>query len=233
MDKRSIDFRLYLITDRKLFPDKDSFFAAMEGALKAGVKAVQLREKDLPTRKLLTMAYGMRELTSEYRAKLFINDRTDIALCVGADGVHLGQESMPIYAVRKIAGDGFIIGVSTHSLKEAHLAEKEGADFIIFGPLYQTRSKLKYGSPVGLEALNKVTGDIGIPVFGIGGIRLDTINAVMKSGTYGIAVISGILGEDDVKTAAEHYLKKIKKTGKGIGKGIDERDEVEVKERIQ
>src|SRR5208283_3455732 len=156
MGVSKLDFKLYLITDRKLFSDKGAFFVAIEGALKAGVRAVQLREKDLPTRELLTMAYGMKELASEYYAKLFINDRTDIALCVGADGVHLGQESMPVYAVRTIAGDGFIIGVSTHSLKEAILAEKEGADFIMFGPLYQTPSKLKYGAPVGLEALNKV-----------------------------------------------------------------------------
>jgi thiamine-phosphate pyrophosphorylase len=209
MGESGIDFKLYLITDRKLFPDNDAFFAAIEGALKGGVKAVQLREKDLPTRELLAMAYGMRELTSEYRAKLFINDRTDIALCAGADGVHLGQESMPVYAVRKIAGDGFLLGVSTHNLKEARLAEKEGADFITFGPLYQTPSKLKYGAPVGVETLNKVAVEIGIPVFGIGGIKLETIDAVMKSAPHGIAVISGILGEDDVKAAAEHYMKKI------------------------
>ena len=209
MSERPVDFKLYLITDRKLFCDKDAFWGAIEGALKAGVKAVQLREKDLPTRELLAMAYGMRALTSEYGAKLFINDRTDIALCAGADGVHLGQESMPVYAVRTIAGDGFIIGVSTHSLKEAILAEKEGADFITFGPVYQTPSKLKYGAPVGLEALNKVAAETGIPVFGIGGIRPDTINAVMKSGAHGIAAISGILGEDDTKTAAERYMEKI------------------------
>lgn len=212
MGKGKIDFELYLITDRTLFPDEDAFFSSVEGALKAGVKAVQLREKDLPTRELLSMAYRMRRLTSEHRAKLFINDRADMALCAGADGVHLGQESMPVYAVRKIAGDDFAIGVSTHSLNEASLAEKEGADFITFGPVYQTPSKLKYGAPVGLEALNKVAREIGIPVFGIGGIKLDTINAVMKSGPHGIAVISGILGEDDAKTAAEHYMEKIRET---------------------
>ncbi len=210
MGAQKIDFNVYLITDRKLFPDRDAFFAALEGALKAGVKAVQLREKDLPTRELLTMAYGMRELTSGYGAKLFINDRTDIALCAGADGVQLGHESMPVCAVRKIAGGGFLIGVSTHSLKEAHLAEKEGADFITFGPLYQTPSKIKYGAPVGLEALHKVTGEIGIPVFGIGGIKPDTINAVMNSGAHGIAVISGILGGDDTRRAAQNYLEAVR-----------------------
>src|SRR5208283_848805 len=213
MGVSKLDFKLYLINDRKLFSDKGAFFVAIEGALKAGVKAVQLREKDLPTRELLTMAYGMRELTSEYCAKLFINDSTDVALCAGADGVHLGQESMPVYAARKIAGAGFIIGVSTHSLKEAHLAEKEGADFITFGPIYQTPSKLKYGAPVGLEAVNKVAGEIGIPVFGIGGIKRDTINTVMKSGTFGIAVISGILGENDTQKAAGLFIEEIGSSG--------------------
>ncbi len=200
------DFKLYLITDRKLFSDSDSFFESVKGALKAGVKAIQLREKDLSTRELLGMAYRMRVLTSEYRARLFINDRTDIALCAEADGVHLGQESLPAYAVRKAAGGRLLIGVSAHSLQEAHIAEKEGADFITFGPLYQTPSKLKYGRPVGLEALNKVAGEIGLPVFGIGGIKRDTIKAVMHSGAGGIALISGILGEADTKTAAENYL---------------------------
>ena len=209
MSERAVDFKLYLITDRTLFPDEDAFFAAIDSALKAGVKAVQLREKDLSTRELLTMVYGMRELTSEYCAKLFINDRADIALCAGADGVHLGQESMPVYAVRKIAGDGFIIGVSTHSLKEAYLAEKEGADFITFGPLYQTPSKLKYGAPVGLEALNKVAGEIGIPVFGIGGIKLEAVETVIRAGAYGIAVISGILDAADKQKATQDYLQMI------------------------
>ncbi|MDA8214910.1 MAG: thiamine phosphate synthase, partial [Nitrospiraceae bacterium] len=90
-----IGFKLYLITDRKLFADSGEMFAAVEEALKAGVKAVQLREKDLATRELLDMAYRMRELTARYNARLFINDRADIAMCVNADGVHLGQSSMP------------------------------------------------------------------------------------------------------------------------------------------
>src|SRR5271157_4017295 len=198
-----MDFKLYLITDRKLFQSEDAFLGALEDALKAGVTAVQLREKDLPTRELLAIAYRMRALTMHYHAKFFINDRADIALCAGADGVHLGQASMPVFAVRKIAGDRLLIGVSTHSLEEARLAEKEGADFITFGPLYQTSSKLKYGAPVGLEAMKKVTEEIAIPVFGIGGIKRDTIKAVMHSGARGIAVISGILGEGDTKAAAK------------------------------
>ena len=102
------------------------------------------------------MAYWMRELTNEYGAHLFINDRVDVALSVEADGVHLGRQSIPVQAVRKIAGKTLMIGVSTHSIGEAIEAEKDGADFITLGPVYETPSKAKYGKPVGLETLKKV-----------------------------------------------------------------------------
>ncbi|MEW6740709.1 MAG: thiamine phosphate synthase [Nitrospirota bacterium] len=195
----SVDFKIYLITDRKLI--------AVEEALKAGVKAVQLREKDLPTRELLDMAYKMRELTARHDAKLFINDRADIAMCVNADGVHLGQSSMPAYAVRKVVGDRMMIGVSTHNLDEALTAEREGADFITFGPIYPTPSKLKYGKPVGVESLKKIAERVVIPIFGIGGIKPDNAKEVVNAGAYGVALISGILGEADVSSATEKYLK--------------------------
>jgi thiamine-phosphate pyrophosphorylase len=215
----SVDFKLYLITDRKLFTNDYSLFTAVEDALKAGVKAIQLREKNLQTRELLAMAYKMRELTAKYNARLFINDSVDIALCVNADGVHLGQTSMPAYAVRKVVdasrithnASRFVIGVSTHNLDEALTAEKDGADFITFGPIYQTPSKLKYGKPVGIESLKIVAEKVSIPVFGIGGIKPDNAKEVVNAGAYGVALISGILGESDVKRAAESYLGMISK----------------------
>jgi len=206
MGERRIDFKLYLITDRKLFPDNDSFLSALEAALKGGVSALQLREKDLPAGELLAMAYRIRRLASKYSAKFFVNDRIDVALCSGADGVHLGQAGIPVCAARKTAGDLLLVGVSTHSLREARLAEEERADFITFGPLYRTPSKLKFGSPVGLAGLKKVTEQISIPVFGIGGIGHDAVNAVMKCGADGVAVIRGILGGADARTAAEQYI---------------------------
>jgi thiamine-phosphate pyrophosphorylase len=206
---REIDFNLYLITDRKLFTNHYSLFTSVEGALKAGIKAVQLREKDLPTRELLHMAYGMRDLTTRYGAKLFINDRLDIAMCVNADGIHLGQSSIPAYAVRKVVGDKMMLGVSTHNLQEALEAEKEGADFITFGPIYHTLSKVKYGDPLGLEPLIEVKEKISIPILGIGGIKIDNAKDVIDAGAHGIAVISGILGASDIKNITEIYLKTI------------------------
>ena len=207
-----MDFGLYLITDRKLFADEDLFLTAVEEALKAGVRAVQLREKELETRELLNLSYKMRDLTAGYGAGLFINARADIALCVKADGVHLGQTSMPVFAVRKVVGEGMMIGASTHSLDEAETAEREGADFITFGPLYPTPSKLKYGDPVGLEALKQVSGKVSIPVLGIGGIKPYNIKDVIGAGATGVAVISGVLGEADIKAATGMYMKEIERT---------------------
>ena len=99
------------------------------------------------------MAYELREITTAYDARLFINDRVDIALAVRADGVHLGRSSIPVRAARKAAGDNILIGVSTHSVEEAEEAEKEGADFVTLGPVYETPSKIQYGRPLGPEAL--------------------------------------------------------------------------------
>jgi len=209
-----VDFKLYLITDRKLFADSGEMFTAVEEALQAGVKAVQLREKDLTTRELLDMSYKMREITARYNVKLFINDRADIAMCVNADGVHLGQNSIPVGAVRKVINASrithhasrFLIGVSTHNLDEALTAEREGADFITFGPIYSTSSKLKYGKPVGIESLKKIAERVIIPIFGIGGIKPDNAKEIINAGAYGAALISGILGKEDVKNATEEYL---------------------------
>ncbi|MCG2813194.1 MAG: thiamine phosphate synthase [Thermodesulfovibrionales bacterium] len=209
-----IDFKLYLITDRKLVTRHLSLVTAVEEALKGGVKALQLREKDLGTRELLDMAYKMRELTDKYGAKLFINDRVDIALSVEADGVHLGQKSIPPHAVRKAVNASrithhasrFLIGVSAHSIEEAKQAEKEGADFITLGPVYKTPSKLRYGQPLGVDIIRKAKDEISIPVFAIGGIKKDRIKEVIGAGADGIALISGIFGARNVRDKTEEFL---------------------------
>jgi thiamine-phosphate pyrophosphorylase len=209
--KSKIDFKLYLITNRKLVTCHLSLVTAVREALKGGVKAIQLREKDLNTRELLKLAYKMRALTEKYNAKLFINDRLDIALAVEADGVHLTQNSIPADAVRKAVRAScithhalrFLIGVSTHSLKQAKEAEKAGADFITLGPIYRTPSKLKYGKPLGIDTLKAVSKKVKIPVFAIGGIKGDKINNVMETGAYGFAMISEIFGAEDVQKKAK------------------------------
>jgi thiamine-phosphate pyrophosphorylase len=206
MDERLHDLNLYLITDRKLFHAQCSLYLALETALQAGVKYIQLREKRLPTRMILDMAYWVIELAREYGARLLINDRVDIALAAGADGVHLGQKSLPAHAVRKIAGDNFLIGVSTHSLHEALVAEKDGADFITLGPIYSTPSKLRYGDPIGVDAIRQVKSQVSLPVLAIGGIKTDTVHDVVSAGADGVAVISGILAAEDIRGTTEKFL---------------------------
>lgn len=202
----NVDFDLYLITDRKLIADRCTLTAAVKEALKGGVKAVQLREKDMETRDLLKLAYKMRKLTSEHTAQLFINDRLDIALAVNADGVHLTQNSMPVDAVRKAVKKKFLIGVSTHSLKEAVEAENGGADFITMGPVFSTPSKVKYGAPVGLDALKKVSGKVNIPVFALGGIKSKRIEKVRATGVHGVAMISEIMRAGNIRKKTEELI---------------------------
>ena len=204
------DFKLYLITDRKLFAARCSMYLEIETVIEAGVKAIQLREKDLSTRELLDMAHWIRDLTNEYGAKFLINDRVDIALAVKADGVHLGQNSMPAGAARKISGGRLLIGVSTHSIKEAVQAEKEGADFITLGPIYETPSKLKYGQPIGIDTFKEAKSRVSLPVFAIGGINTDRVTEVMKAGADGIALISAILSAEDKKKTTEEFLRLLK-----------------------
>ena len=204
-----IDFKLYLITDRKLVTrhaSRVTGFTAVQQALKGGVRAVQLREKDLETREMLKLAYKMRELTARYNARLFINDRFDIAFAVGADGVHLTQSSLPVDAVRNTVGKKLLIGASTHSLKEAKEAERGGADFVTFGPVYRTPSKVKYGAPKGLDALKSVSGKLRIPVFALGGVKAGRIKKVKDAGAYGVSMISEILQADNIRQRSKELL---------------------------
>jgi thiamine-phosphate pyrophosphorylase len=186
-----------------------NLLSAVKKALAGGVRAVQLREKDLDTRDLLKLAYKMKELTHYYEAKLFINDRFDIALAVSADGVHLTRNSIPVEAVRKTVGIKLLIGVSTHSLKEAGEAERGGADFVTFGPVYRTPSKVKYGAPVGLDELSRVCSKIKVPVFALGRVKMNRVNKVRESGAYGVSMISEILKAENIKKRTQEVLSEM------------------------
>ena len=200
-------FRLYLITDRKLVPD---IIGACGMALDGGVRAIQLREKDLPVRELLELAGKLRLLTEKYGAMLFINDRVDAALASGADGVHLGVDGIPPGAVRKIAGEKLMIGASTHSMEEARRAERSGADFITMGPIYETPSKIKYGPPLGLRIIAEAARELSIPVFALGGIKKENMAEALGAGAYGIALISAILGAGDIKKDTQKFMRMLK-----------------------
>jgi thiamine-phosphate pyrophosphorylase len=200
-----IDLSLYLVTDRKATSGRP-LLEVLEECLNAGVRTVQLREKDLSGRELCALASELRTLTRRYRARLLINDRIDIALAVDADGVHLPSDSFPPMEARRLLGAGRLIGVSTHSLDQAKSAEKEGADFIVFGPVFDTPSKRDYGLPLGIDALAKAVDSVGIPVFAIGGIGADAVPKLREAGARGVAVISAILSSPNPGKAVSRFI---------------------------
>jgi thiamine-phosphate pyrophosphorylase len=210
----AVDFKLYLITDRHA--TKIPLPQAIRLALEGGVRAVQLREKDLPVRELLALAKELRSLTKEFGAKLFINDRVDVAVAIEADGVHLGHQSMPVEAVRKVVGKDLLIGVSAHNLEEARSAERGGANFITFGPVFETPSKSKYGSPVGIELLKNLKNELSIPIFALGGIKSGNISRAMGAGATGVAMISAIMAAEDITKASSRIIETIRITEKII-----------------
>jgi len=200
-----VPFDLYLVTDRHATEGRP-LLEVIQKALDAGVKAIQLRERDLPARELLSLAEQVRALTDRAGATLLINDRVDVCLMIGAEGVHLRADHLPIPVVRRLLGPERLIGVSCHSVEEVREAEKGGADFVVLGPLYKTPSKRSYGPPIGVETLRAAKAGCPIPIFAIGGIQSDRIPEVLKAGAIGVAVISGILTAADVGRAAEHML---------------------------
>lgn len=209
-----IDFKLYLITDRKqtAMPLVDAVRLALQG----GVRAIQVREKDLPVRELLALCRELRGLTREFGAGLFVNDRVDVAVDVEADGVHLGHQSMPAAAVRNIVGRNMMIGASTHTVDEARKAEAEGADFVTFGPIYETPSKARYGAPIGLDALRDARRAVDIPIFALGGIKGNNIGHVLWAGAFGVAMISAIFTAENIEKRARNITEMIKIVDRSI-----------------
>jgi thiamine-phosphate pyrophosphorylase len=206
---QSVDFSLYLITDRGILPPGRSLPEAVREALIGGVKSIQLREKDLSPKALFPLARELRSLTREFGARLFINDRTDLALACEADGVHLTSNSLPTNIVRTILGPDKLIGVSTHCLDETLQAQEEGADFVTFGPVYFTQSKAAYGPPVGVQKLAEICSKVRIPVFALGGINLNLVEEVMASGASGVALISAILGFVDAREKSRQFIEHL------------------------
>ena len=201
-----IDFRLYFVTDRRQTAGRP-LYDVVQAALDGGVRAVQLREKDLEGGELYRLAARLRDLTARYTARLLINDRLAVALAAGADGVHLGQTSLPVSTARQLLGPDKLIGVSTHSPDEITAAQ--GADFVVFGPVYFTPSKADYGQPQGVARLRQAARHSPVPVFAIGGIQADRIAAVRRAGAHGIALISALSAAAEPSRAAHELLTRL------------------------
>ncbi|MDD3223734.1 MAG: thiamine phosphate synthase [Clostridium sp.] len=196
-----MDYSLYLITDRRFLKDK-TISDAVEEAIKGGVTLVQVREKEASTREFYNVAVNVKKVTDKYNIPLLIDDRIDIALASECAGVHLGQSDMPICEARKILGNEKIIGISAGNLDEAIHAQSEGADYIGIGTIFYTGTKKDIKKPIGISGLKNIVQSINIPSVAIGGINLENSEEVMKTGTNGLAVISAIMAENNIKSAA-------------------------------
>lgn len=197
---RKIPFDLYLVTDRHQTNGRP-LLRLIEEALDAGVRAVQLRERELAVRDLFFLAEKVRILTEKAGALLIINNRMDVCLAVGADGVHLRSDHFPMSIVRAKLGPDRLIGTSCHSVADVMASELGGADFVVLGPIYDTFSKRPYGAPFGKEIIQDSRSCTSVPILGIGGVQLERVSEVIQAGASGVAMISAILKAEDVRQA--------------------------------
>ncbi len=174
--------------------------------LESGIKVIQYREKEKNYRYMYEQCLKIREMTRKAGAFLIIDDHVDLALAVGADGVHIGQEDLPLEAVRRIAGDRLFIGLSTHSPEQALDAKKRGADYIGVGPIYETHTKKNVCAPVGLSYLDYVAQNIDLPFVAIGGIKKHNLKEVYDHGAKCACLVTGIVGNKDIKQTVSELM---------------------------
>ena len=205
---RAVDYSVYVVTDRSLSRGRTTFDVVRE-AVDGGATCVQLREKQAGTREFLAEARALRPWLRNRNVPLFINDRVDIALAVEADGVHLGQQDMPIADARRLGPPSWIIGVSAESVEDAVRAEKEGADYIGVSPVFATPTKTDTALPLGLGGLHAMRAAVRIPLVAIGGIQLHNAREVIRAGADGLAVVSAIVSADSPREAAAALRREI------------------------
>lgn len=208
-----IDYTLYLVTDRSLMSAK-TLQKAVEQAIFGGCTMVQLREKNIEALDFFTLAKDIKLITDSYHIPLIINDRIDIALSVNAAGVHIGQNDIPASVARKIIGKNMLLGVSASSAKEAPQAQNDGADYLGIGAMFPTGTKTD-AKAVSMEELQRIRKAVSIPIVAIGGINKENAALFREMGIDGLAVVSAILAQPDIKAAAEE-LKFLFRKGESI-----------------
>lgn len=201
------DFRLYVIIDSKATKGRDLVYVAKE-AVAGGADIIQLHEKETSAREIVEVGRAIRKAIGTESAVFMMNDRPDIALAVEADGVHLGQDDIPVDAARAILGKGKIIGLSTHSLVQAEVAQKSGADYIGVGPVFSTPTKPDYKA-VGIGLISEVKKISKIPFLAIGGIDETNLDDVITAGAQRIAVVRAVCGSEDIGQAARRLKERL------------------------
>lgn len=203
--------RLYVVTDRQQTAGRP-LEAVVAAAARGGAGMIQLREKDLTARELYDLGARLQSLLMPHGIPLLINDRLDVAQALDAAGVHLAGHSLSPAQARRQLGPDKLLGVSTHSLEEARQAMREGVDFIVFGPVYDTPSKRQYGSPQGLQRLAEVVAHVTCPVIAIGGIDTDNLPQVLQTGAHGVAMIRAVLAAPDPCLATRQLRQQLPST---------------------
>lgn len=207
--KKIFDNMIYALTGSEFSLGRDNI-TVVSSMLEAGIKIVQYREKDKYKKEKYEECLKIRELTRKYNALFIVNDDLDIAISTEADGLHIGQDDLPIEAVRNIVGDSLIVGLSTHSIEQANSAYKKDVDYIGVGPIFTTKTKKDVCSAVGLEYLDYVVKNIDMPFVAIGGIKMQNIEEVIEHKAKTIAMITEIVGASDIKKICIELLEKIK-----------------------
>jgi thiamine-phosphate pyrophosphorylase len=204
--------RLCVITDAGLVPGRDHV-AVAEAALAGGADMIQLRDKTPDLRCLLPQARRIRVACRAHGALFIVNDRLDLALAAGADGLHVGQDDLPAPLARKLLGPAMLLGVSTHDLRQAQAAVAAGADYIGFGPMFGTPTKETGYGPRGTAMLREVREAVQVPIVAIGGITLANVAAVIRAGATAPAVISAVVAAPDIAAAAAEFSRRVLKAG--------------------
>ena len=199
------DLRLIVITDAALAAPR-TVVDVVQAALAAGAPAIQLRMKDAPARDVLAAAFALLERTRSAGARLYVNDRLDVALAAGADGVHLGPDDIPVAAARAVVPSGFLIGYSTDDPERAARAQHDGADYIGCGAVFGTSSKDVGGESIGTARLDDVARRVTIPVVGIGGIGLENVGEIARTRAAGVAVIGAVMKATDPAEVVRQLL---------------------------
>jgi thiamine-phosphate pyrophosphorylase len=199
---------LYLVTDRKQTGGRD-LEDVLAQALDGGVRAIQLREKDCDTVEVCRLGERLLARTRAAGAVLIVNDRVDVAMALGADGVHLTRKSLPPNEARALVGPDMLLGVSCHNLEDVREAVDGGVEFLVLGPIFATPSKAPYGPPLTAEIMRRAREFCPLPILAIGGIRPDRVSEVMAAGADGVAVISAVLAAPDPTLATRELLKAV------------------------
>jgi len=202
------DWRVYVLTDSRADRERSPREIA-EAAIRGGATAVQLRMKDEPARRTVEAARQIAPLCRAAGVTFIVNDRADVAMIAGADGVHVGQDDLPAGAVRAFAGGDAVIGVSAATVDEAVAAERAGADYLGVGAVFATATKADAGAPIGLARLREIRRVVRLPVVGIGGITGDNAAAVIRAGAAGVAVITAVTLADDMAAAVRRIRSEV------------------------